>query len=250
MRGEEILFKKKVFGTVLLISFAVICVIAVGVRPSYAQGTKVSVTPASATVGIGAEVVINITVTDMAAPGVYSYQFKLTYNNTVLNATKAEIPADHMLKPSSPSNIFIVDPGTISQADGFVTFAVTLLSTEAGKTGSGTLVTVHFRGLAEGNSTVTLSELTLVDPSASEIPASSYTVVNGTITVQIPTAAPGDVNADGKINLQDMVSAATSFGSKQGDARFNPAVDQNKDGVIDIRDFVFIAIYWNQSLKK
>jgi hypothetical protein len=246
---EERLFNKKSFGAVLLISFVVIFVMAVGVRPSYAQGTKVSVTPASATVGIGAEVVINITVTDMPAPGVYSYQLKLTYNNTVLNATKAEIPADHMLKPSSPSNIFIVDPGTISQADGFVTFALTLLGTEAGKTGSGTLVTVHFQGLAEGNSTVTLSELTLVDPTSSEIPASSYTVVNGTITVQIPTAAPGDVNADGKINIQDMVSAATSFGSKPGDARFNPAADQNKDGKIDIIDFVLVAMYWNQSLK-
>jgi hypothetical protein len=235
---------------VLLISLVVVFAMAVGVRPSYAQGTKVSVIPASTTLNIGAEGVVNVTVTDLAAPGIFSYQLKLTYNNTVLNATKAEIPADHMLKPASPSNLFIVDPGTIDQANGFVTFAVTLLGTEAGKTGSGILVTVHFQGLAEGNSTVTLSELTLVDPSATPIPASNYTVVNGTITVQVPTAAPGDVNADGKINIQDMVAAATSFGSKIGDARYNPLADQNKDGRIDIIDFVLIAFYWNQSLKK
>jgi len=247
---EERLSNKKSFGTVLLISLVVVFAVAyVGVRPSYAQETKVSVVPASATLNIGAEVVVNVTVTDMPAPGIFSYQLKLTFNNTVLNATKAEIPADHMLKPSSPSNIFIVDPGTIDDANGFVTFAVTLLGAEDGKIGSGTLVTVHFQGLAEGNSTVALSELTLVDPTATPIPASNYTVVNSTITVQIPTAAPGDVNADGKINIQDMVSAAISFGSKRGDARFNSLADQNKDGRIDIIDFVLVAMYWNQSLK-
>lgn len=249
MRGEERLFDKRVLGTALLVSFVVICFMAVGTRPSHAQGTTVSIVPASATVGVGKEVVINLTVTNIAAPGVFSYQVTIAYDNTVLTATQAAIPADQFLKPSNPANIFVVDPGTINQTLGIVTFGATLLGAEAGKTGSGTLATVHFQGAAEGNSTIQIKDLILVDPNTESIPSSSYTVENGTISVQAAPVTPGDVNGDGNINIQDMVAAATSFRSVKGDARYNPAADQNKDGVIDIRDFVLIAIAWNNSLK-
>lgn len=123
---------------------------------------SVNVVPSATTVGLGQTVTVNVTVTNATAPGLYSYQLTLTYNNTLLNATSATIPSDQMLNPSSPAAIFIVDPGTINQTAGTVTFALTLLGSEAGKTGNGTLVTVTFTGLLQGNSTIDLPQADLI----------------------------------------------------------------------------------------
>jgi hypothetical protein len=133
--------------------------------------SSVNVVPSATTVGLGQTVTVNVTVTNATAPGIYSYQLTLTYNNTLLNATTATIPSDHMLKPASAANIFILDAGTIDQTAGTVTFALTLLGTEAGKTGNGTLVTVTFTGLLEGNSTIDLpqADLILVDADTNTI---------------------------------------------------------------------------------
>jgi len=150
--------------TLLIISFAskALAIATVG---------SVNVVPSATTVGLGQTVTVNVTVTNATAPGIYSYQLTLTYNNTLLNATSAAIPSDHMLKPASPANIFILDPGTINQTSGTVTFALTLLGTEVGKTGNGTLVTVTFTGLVQGNSTIDLpqTDLILVDADTNTI---------------------------------------------------------------------------------
>jgi hypothetical protein len=132
---------------------------------------SVNVVPSATTVGLGQTVTVNVTVTNATAPGIYSYQLTLTYNNTLLNATTATIPSDQMLKPSVPANVFILDPGTINQTAGTVTFVLTLLGTELGKTGNGTLVTVTFTGLLQGNSTIDLpqADLILVDADTNTI---------------------------------------------------------------------------------
>jgi hypothetical protein len=144
---------------------------------------SVNVISSATTVGLGQTVTVNVTVTNVTAPGLFSYQLTLTYNNTLLNATSATIPPDHMLKPATPSNIFIIDPGTINQTAGNVTFALTMLGAEAGKTGNGTLVTVTFTGLLQGNCTIDLphADLILVDADTLEIAVGT---INPT-TVQI-----------------------------------------------------------------
>ena len=189
---------------------------------------------------------MNITVTNMGSPGIYSFEFKIYYNNTLLNATSAQIPEDQLLKPSKPGNIFIVDPGTINQDQGFVSFAATLLGDESGKAGSGTLATVTFKSLARGNGTLEIRDLTLVDPNATPIPQSEYTVENGLVAVD-GAGAGGDINGDGEINLQDIALAAMAFGSSPGHPRWDPVADLNKDGVVDIRDLVAIAVLWNNA---
>jgi hypothetical protein len=144
---------------------------------------SVNVISSATTVGLGQTVTVNVTVTNVTAPGLFSYQLTLTYNNTLLNATSATIPPDHMLKPATPSNIFIIDPGTINQTAGNVTFALTMLGAEAGKTGNGTLVTVTFTGLLQGNCTIDLphADLILVDADTLEIAVGTI----NPITVQI-----------------------------------------------------------------
>lgn len=153
---------------------------------AFAQKPKVGVTPATVDVQLGQEITVNITVTGMTAPGMYSYELVLHYNNTLLNATDSEIPPDQFLKPSlDPANIYVVLPGAINQTQGIVSFAVTLMMDEPGKTGSGTLGTVTFKGLAMGTANLVLpaDELTLVDPDTNEIPQTSYDIASGVINI-------------------------------------------------------------------
>ena len=50
-------------------------------------------------------------------------------------------------------------------------------------------------------------------------------------------ARPADVNGDGVVNILDLVSVASQFGT-QGQ---NLAADVNHDGIVDVRDLVFVA---------
>jgi hypothetical protein len=61
--------------------------------------------------------------------------------------------------------------------------------------------------------------------------------IYGLITISIP----GDINADGKVNIIDIAIAARAFGSKLGEERFEPNADLNEDGVTNILDISAIA---------
>ena len=50
-------------------------------------------------------------------------------------------------------------------------------------------------------------------------------------------ARPADVNGDGVVNILDLVSVASQFGTQ----RQNLAADVNRDGIVDILDLVFVA---------
>lgn len=53
-----------------------------------------------------------------------------------------------------------------------------------------------------------------------------------------------DINADGKVNILDVVLACASYGSHPGDPNWNPYADLNGDGVINILDLVsIISVY-------
>lgn len=55
------------------------------------------------------------------------------------------------------------------------------------------------------------------------------------------TALLGDVNGDGIVDIYDVVTVATAFGSYPGHPRWNPDADLVPDGIIDIFDIVTLA---------
>jgi hypothetical protein len=59
----------------------------------------------------------------------------------------------------------------------------------------------------------------------------------GTIQVSIP----GDITADGVVNILDVSKAARAFGLKVGDERWDSNADVNEDGSINILDLSLIA---------
>ncbi len=118
---------------------------------------------------------INVTVANVT--NLFSYEFKLFYNNIILNATDATIPVDHFLKPNKPGNIFFVDPGTINQSSGNVSFAATLMADETGKNGSGTLATIKFHVIGKGECDLVFNDTILVDSNTT--PMENVNLVNG-----------------------------------------------------------------------
>ncbi len=53
--------------------------------------------------------------------------------------------------------------------------------------------------------------------------------------------ASGDVNADGKVDCTDLALVKAAFGSRQGQAAYNPAADFDGNGVVDARDLATVS---------
>jgi uncharacterized protein (DUF2141 family) len=54
-------------------------------------------------------------------------------------------------------------------------------------------------------------------------------------------ALTGDVNGDGKVDIQDIAIVSFAFGSYVGSSRWNPLADLDGDGKVDIRDMATVA---------
>ena len=59
------------------------------------------------------------------------------------------------------------------------------------------------------------------------------------------TTIPGDVNADGAVNMLDLLDMATAWGSVTGGPNWDPSCDLNNDGSVDVVDLLILADYWN-----
>ena len=58
---------------------------------------------------------------------------------------------------------------------------------------------------------------------------------------------PWDLNRDNKVDNADVQIFEKSFGSQIGDSNFNPQADFNKDGVIDGKDLIILAMHLGET---
>ena len=56
-----------------------------------------------------------------------------------------------------------------------------------------------------------------------------------------PTPIPGDINADGHVNVVDLLYMADAYGSAAGTPRYPGASDLNQDGSVDTFDLLILA---------
>jgi subtilisin family serine protease len=92
---------------------------------------------------------------------------------------------------------------------------------------------------AKGNYTVSA----YASPIPNEIDTTDNTYTDGTIIVTVP----GDVNADGAVNIYDLVRVARAYGTKIGDPLYDPNRDVDGNGDIDLYDLVIVASYLGET---
>ena len=120
--------------------------------------------------------------------------------------------------------------------DGFFGEVTLLANTLAeASNGDGTLVTLTFEVRDFKASTLTLSQLYLVDADGKRWEA---TTENGAVTIppEPVEEAVGDINRDGVVNIQDLAIVGARFGQ-----RGQNSADLNADGLVDIVDLVLVA---------
>jgi len=181
------------FPALILLSSGILTHTCLGLSHS---GFIVYIDPQSSSTRVNQIFSINITISNVSAPGLWAYEFKLYYNNSLLEPLSVKIPDDHFLKPTlSPDGIFIIDPGTINQTEGTVSFIATLLGSEPGKTGSGTLANITFVIITSGKSTLriggyTSSEPKFADGNGNPIPSCEYSIIDGYVEGLPPPPPP------------------------------------------------------------
>jgi len=74
-------------------------------------------------------------------------------------------------------------------------------------------------------------------PVLGETDIDDNTFVDGTLYIGIP----GDLNADGVINILDAIVLSKAFGAKPSDSNWNPNADINDDNAINILDAIMLS---------
>ena len=178
----------------------------------------VSISPASVVspaVGEQLEVHLNIT----GGEDVRGYQATVQFDTTTLRHVESS-NGDYL-----PDGALFISPAV----DGnLVKLTATALTGES--SGAGTLATLTFEVVVVKASTLTLSNVLLVNNMAE---SSSPKVEDGQITVPSLNA---DVNGDGSVDLQDLAIVQSHLG-QTGQNK----ADVNGDGVVDVVDLALVA---------
>ena len=139
----------------------------------------------------------------------------------------------------------------INNIEGYVQIYVTQLPPRTTTYGNGTLFTIQFKGIGEGECNITLEESELAawaDESKWVVITSvmvPHTVLNGYAKITQPLF--GDIDADGRVGLSDLVLLAKAYGSHPGDSNWNEYADLAEPwGLISLTDLVTLAVHYGQ----
>ncbi|MEM2130134.1 MAG: right-handed parallel beta-helix repeat-containing protein [Candidatus Bathyarchaeia archaeon] len=139
----------------------------------------------------------------------------------------------------------------IDNVEGYAVMYVTQLPPRSTTYGSGTLFTIQFKGVGEGECNITMenSELAAWPDESKWVFIYSVTVPHTTEDgyVKIMQPLPADINADGQVSLADLVLLAKAYGSRPGDPNWNEYADIAEPwGIIGLSDLVTIAVFYGQ----
>ena len=160
--------------------------------PARAQTPNIRVMPGAPTIGVGQTVVVSITMDNIA--NLYAAEFHMQFDPAIVEVVDANTAAAGIqITPGSFLSPDIVAQNQANNAIGTIDFAVSQRAPSAPVSGSGTLATITFRGLATGTSAVAFTSVALSNNVGAPIAAVGQ---NGTITVEstAPEASPTPTN--------------------------------------------------------
>ena len=167
---------KRIVGSVLstLILFLILNIglsepLAVFEASSSSDETVVYVDPQASNIALGSTFTINISIANVV--DVFSYEFKVYYNNTLLHGVQVKLPKGHILEPVGVAYLFVIELEIIddfNSTHGCAKVGATLLNPEPGRSGSGVLATITFQATNVGSCNFDLCETILVDSAAKQ----------------------------------------------------------------------------------
>jgi len=99
--------------------------------------------------------------------------------------------------------------------------------------------TLDTSGFVKGNYTI----WAYAEPVQGETDTADNTFTNGWVYVGIP----GDINADGIVDIYDLILVANAYGSNTDSPTYNPNTDINNDTTIDIYDLIIVASHFGET---
>jgi len=185
---------------------------------------------------VGKELTFSLNIT--GGENVTGYQATVSFDDSALEYMKST-NGDYL-----QADIFFADPIITYDWLGDTLFGEPIFSVKvilAGNTlaeasnGDGTLATLTFKIVDFKPSTLTLSQVYLVDADGTRWEA---TTQNGTVTIPPEPAEEtvGDINRDGVVDILDLTIVGARFGQ-----RGHNSADLNGDGLVDIVDLVLVA---------
>ena len=201
------------------------------------SNATVSVSPSPMLVpAISEQFTLSLNITN--GENIAGYQATVSYDDSALRYVESA-NGDYL-----PANAFFTPPIVKSDWTGATSFGdpifdrnITLAAnTLAGVgNGDGTLATLTFEVIDFKPSTLTFSQVYLVDADGKRW---EVTTESGAVTIPPEPAEPisGDINRDGVVNPQDLVIVNARFGQ-----RGQNSADLNGDGIVNIMDLVLVA---------
>jgi LysM repeat protein len=151
-----------------------------------AQGTMVTIDPASSTVDVGATTTVDIHIANVT--NLYGADVKLTFDPALLEVVDADSGRDGVqIQLGTFLSPDFVAKNTVDPAAGTIALAITQTAPRDPVSGSGDLATITFRGKANGTSAVSFVSVSLSDPDGGAISAGTQ---GGSITVNGPSPTP------------------------------------------------------------
>ena len=135
-------------------------------------------------------------------------------------------------------NVTVINQGAFAETFNLTLYAnTTLIETKEITLNNNASITVTFTwntsDFTKGNYTV----WAYAWPVLGETDIDDNTFVDGAVYIGIP----GDLNADGVINILDAIVLSKAFGAKPSDSNWNPNADMNNDDVINILDAITLS---------
>jgi hypothetical protein len=168
------------------LAIAVLVLVAVLSLPTFGDEAVLRVSPVSSSVSVGKSLTLDVNISNVT--NLYGFQFDLSFAPGTLSAVSI---VEGSFLASVGATLYI--PGTIDNVGGTITStADTLLGPGSGVNGTGTLAVLTLTGLAPGNSSIDLSNLTLLNSNLSPISAS---LQNGSVRVASGMAPAPEPNS-------------------------------------------------------
>ena len=137
---------------------------------------------------------------------------------------------------------------TLDISMAYTNYAMSLIGDEPTFSGSGILCQIVYDAISPGVSFLNFSAARTILVNSSLVNYDISHELKGGIVKVFGGTTPviGDLDDDGKIDIQDIALASLSFGSYPDHPRWNPIADINQDDKVNIRDLLIIAIHYGE----